>query len=313
MQVVGTDAKLRQLQILREVMRTGSERAAARALDISQPAISQNLKKLEDSLGVALFTRDNGRLKPTEKAWQLLRSIDTAFAGFDRLGRSIASIQTEEQTNLAIAAPGVFCLRLLPALVTILRGEEPACTFSIKTGSYREIGDHVLAGRADIGLSRLPLDERMFDWAPVTVAKNVCLFPRGHRFAKLETVTAEDLGGEQLIDLDPQYASHQMSVSALRFAGETPDLIVEYDANGHDAGFVAAGIGVSISNEFVAKEYAHLAIETRPFEPSAVYHYVVFWQKDRILSHLLEFTVSAIRMAFDKSMALHGVARASGP
>lgn len=65
MDIAGTGVTLRQLQILRDVVRTGSERAAAKVLDISQPAVSQQLKQLETLLGVQLFVRDKGRLVPT--------------------------------------------------------------------------------------------------------------------------------------------------------------------------------------------------------------------------------------------------------
>jgi DNA-binding transcriptional LysR family regulator len=57
--------KIRQLEILREVMRTGSERSATKALQVSQPAISQNLRQLEAAIGLALFHRQNNRLVPT--------------------------------------------------------------------------------------------------------------------------------------------------------------------------------------------------------------------------------------------------------
>jgi DNA-binding transcriptional LysR family regulator len=155
----------------------------------------------------------------------------------------------------------------------------------------------VLNGRVDLGISRLPVDERILDWMPIGTATNVCLFPVRHRFAMQEIVTAKDLIGEAIIDIDPQFASHQMSVNALRYMGTTPEIVVEYDGYGHDIGFVTAGIGVSITNEIVAKEYANFGVEFRPFHPGAVYHYVVVWQKDRKLSDSLRFAVEQLAVA----------------
>jgi DNA-binding transcriptional LysR family regulator len=149
----------------------------------------------------------------------------------------------------------------------------------------------------------LPLDVQIFDWLPVGVATNVCLFSLDHRFVSKEVITPEDLVGEALIDIDPQFSSHQMNVNALRDMGANPEIVVEYDANGHDAGFVAAGIGISITSEIIAKQYSPFGLEYRRSEPGAVYHYVVFWQKDRQLSDGLRYAAEQLVAAFSQQTA----------
>ncbi|MBB2830416.1 UNVERIFIED_ORG: DNA-binding transcriptional LysR family regulator [Rhizobium esperanzae] len=296
MDITGSGVRIRQLQILREVMRAGSERLAAQVLRITQPAVSQNVKQLEEALGFALFRRENNRLIPTAKAWEFLRTIDAAFAGLDRIGPSIEFLRNNDTRLIGIAAPSAFSFVTLPRVVKRIREKSRSYTVQVKTGTYQEIAEHVLNGRVDLGISRLPIDERILDWMPIGSATNVCLFPENHRFAMQEMVTAEDLIGEAIIDIDPQFASHQMSVNALRYLGAAPEIVVEYDSNGHDIGFVTAGIGVSITNEIVAKEYANFGIEFRRFLPGAVYHYVVVWQKDRKLSDSLRFAAEQLAM-----------------
>lgn len=298
MDIDGSGLKLRQLQILRQVMRMGSERLAAKALRITQPAVSQNVKQLEAAIGFALFRRESNRLIPTDKAWELLRAIDTAFVGFDRIERSIAFLRSDDTPVIRIAAPSIFSFGVIPRAVKKIREKSRAYKFQIRSGSYQEIGGHVLNGRADLGISRLPLDERIFEWVAVGVAINVCLFPDHHRFASKQVITPEDLIGEALIDIEPQFAAHQMNVNAMRHMGAEPDIAVEYDANGHDAGFVAAGVGISVTNDIIAREYGRLGLAFRRFEPGAVYHYVLFWQKDRQLSGGLRCAVEELVAAF---------------
>ncbi|MER8856982.1 hypothetical protein NKI09_04880 [Mesorhizobium sp. M0757] len=72
-----------------------------------------------------------------------------------------------------------------------------------------------------------------------------------------------------------------MNFNALRFAGVEPDILVEFDCNGHEAGYVSAGLGISITNEIIAREYAAFHLGIRPVELSALYHYVAIWQKLR--------------------------------
>ncbi|WP_412065983.1 LysR family transcriptional regulator [Rhizobium sp. SYY.PMSO] len=284
---------LRQLQIFREVLRTGSERLAAKNLKITQPAISQQIRQLEGEVGLALFARENNRLAPTDLAWDLLKRVNGALQSVDRIEKSIAALRNEEEVSLSLAVPGVFCLSAIPRAIRAIR-ESNALSFQIKSGSYQQIAEHVLNGRADLGVSRLPLDERAFEWLPAATARNVCLFQAGHRFADKDIIKSEDIAGEALVDIEPQFAAHQMNINALRYSGVEPDLAVEYDANGHDVGFVAAGVGISIINSLIAREYKEFGLEFRPFEPGAIYHYVVFWQRGRQLTVGMRQTLDAL-------------------
>ncbi|RWP92334.1 MAG: hypothetical protein EOR11_03075 [Mesorhizobium sp.] len=150
------------------------------------------------------------------------------------------------------------------------------------------MGEHILAGRADLGISRLPLDPRLFEWAPLGSAQNVCIFHPDHRFSKQACIEAHDLAGETTVDIDPQFAAHQMNFNALRFAGVETDILVESDCNGHEAGYVSAGLGISITNEIIAREYEAFNLQAKPVEPSALYHYGAIWQKGRTFSNASE-------------------------
>lgn len=160
-----------------------------------------------------------------------------------------------------------------------------------------------MAGRADLGISRLPLDPRLFEWAPLGSARNVCIFHPDHRFSQQTCIQAHDLAGETIVDIDPQFAAHQMNFNALRFAGVEPNILVEFDCNGHEAGYVSAGLGISITNEIIAREYEAFNLEAKPVEPSALYHYVAIWQKGRTFSNALSVSLEAIIAAFSTAPA----------
>lgn len=302
MELLQSGLKLRQLQVFREVLRTGSTRRAAAAVGISQPAVSQYVKQLEATLGITLFKRSANRILPLREAWEFLRNVELALTSLNRLEASILEMKNEEKPRISIAAPAVFGFVTLPKIVAIIRSQTGSTVRSI-SGSYDQIGEHILSGRADLGISRLPLDPRLFEWAPLGSARNVCIFHREHRFSKHTRIEAHDLAGETIVDIDPQFASHQMNFNALRFEGIEPDILVEYDSNGHEAGFVSAGLGVSITNEIVAREYKAFELGTKPVEPSALYHYVAIWQKGRTFSNALNVSLEAIISAFAPMLA----------
>ena len=289
-----TGITLRQLQILREVVRSGSERAAAKALEITQPAVSQQIRILEGLLGVQLFVRDKGRLVPTAQTMILFRDTDATFAQMERIAKTVETLKGVDSDTISIAAPHIFSLRLLPEAFHKLRSRQPVAGIVLKSGTYPEVADHVLEGRADIGISRLPLDGNVFDWCPATTATNVYIFPRGHRFAQKDIIRPEDLVGEPLADLEPQMQSHLMNENAMRYMGAEPHLAIQVDVIGQEVSFVAAGLGISSSNTFAARQYASFPVDIRPFEPSALYHYVVFWQKGRRLGALLQEAVNVL-------------------
>lgn len=74
----------------------------------------------------------------------------------------------------------------------------------------------------------------------------------------------------------------------MRYMGAEPHLAIQVDVIGQEASFVAAGLGISSSNTFAARQVSCFNVEIRPFEPSALYHYVVFWQKGRHLGPMLQ-------------------------
>ncbi|RVD30986.1 LysR family transcriptional regulator [Mesorhizobium sp. M4B.F.Ca.ET.017.02.2.1] len=289
-----TGITLRQLQILREVVRSGSERAAAKALEITQPAVSQQIRILEGLLGVQLFVRDKGRLLPTAQTMVLFRDTDATFVQMERIAKTVETLKGVDSDTISIAAPYVFSLRLLPEAFHKLRSRQQVAAIVLKSGTYPEVADHVLEGRADIGIARLPLDGNVFDWCPATTATNVYIFPRGHRFAQKDIIRPEDLVREPLADVEPQMQSHLMNENALRYMGAEPHLAIQVDVIGQEVSFVAAGLGISSSNTFAARQYVSFPVEVRPFEPSALYHYVVFWQKGRRLGTLLQEAVNVL-------------------
>ncbi|RAX40247.1 LysR substrate-binding domain-containing protein [Rhizobium tropici] len=135
---------------------------------------------------------------------------------------------------------------------------------SAQVGNYREVIEHVLEGRADIGLGRLPLDDKIFEWCPIATATNVYIFHRGHRLSQKDVIRPEDLIGEPLTYVEPQMQSHHMNENAMRYMGAEPNLAIQFDVTGQEVNFVAAGLGITSSNTFAARQFAAFPVEIRP-------------------------------------------------
>ncbi|MCA0048326.1 LysR family transcriptional regulator [Mesorhizobium sp. B283B1A] len=272
-------AGFRSAQIFREIMRTGSTRRAARELGITQSAVSQHLKLFEEAVGEKLFARDPRGLVPTTRAIEIYSRIDRYFETLGHIEREITDSFSAKRNLLTIAAPHIFSLRLIPKIILALNSLDSTLEFHYRAQRYDEIAQSVVTGAADIGISRLPLDERFFEWKIVAESKSVCVLQPDHRLAEKDIITVDDLSGEPLIVLEREYTSNKLGL--LTYGRRELPLLpkVHSDTIGLDASFVAYGLGIAIDNEFVAQQYQMFDVKIVPFEPSARYNYVVFWRR----------------------------------
>ena len=92
----------KQAFYIRTIAREGSITAAAKALYISQPSLSQTLRQIESELGVQLFDRDTLPLRPTYAGEKYLECVDTVLAANDRLENQLREIRQENSGRLRL-------------------------------------------------------------------------------------------------------------------------------------------------------------------------------------------------------------------
>src|SRR5260370_18702277 len=120
--ITGTYMNLRQLEILRAVIRHRTTVAAADELALSQPAISNALKAMEAQTGFALFDRVNNRLFPTSKAIALYKESDAIFALHAKLENRVRDLRECRSGHLSLVATPPLAYSIIPpALSSFLR------------------------------------------------------------------------------------------------------------------------------------------------------------------------------------------------
>ncbi|MFI0849136.1 LysR family transcriptional regulator [Mesorhizobium sp. IMUNJ 23232] len=270
---------LTRARAFREIIRCGSTRRAAKALRITQSAVSQQLKLFEASVGEKLFVRDRRGLIPTTRAIEIYNKIDRYFETLVRIEKEITGSFGTARNSLTIAAPHLVCLSFVPRLIKELDRTGPSMDFYVRAQGYDQIAQSILTEEADIGISRLPLDDRFFEWRTITVSKSVCLLHPQHALAHRDRISVEDISSERLVVLEREFASHQTGLNALVYSGRNPIIRVRTDAVGFVAAFVAQGTGISVVNEFIARQCEMFNLRVVPFHPAAKYEYVIFWRR----------------------------------
>ena len=113
---------LRDIEIFRTVMTSGSASKAAALLGVSQPAVSQSLRKLEAKAGLLLFQRVRGRLQATPEAQALLVEVDRCFVGLESIAHRLTTLRnfgvgslTPGQQSSGLPQPAALALQAWPA------------------------------------------------------------------------------------------------------------------------------------------------------------------------------------------------------
>jgi DNA-binding transcriptional LysR family regulator len=153
---------LRQLEAIVEIAEAGSFRAAARKLDISQPALSRTLRLAEEALGARLFDRDTRRVTITPAGQELLRIARRVLADFDSSLSELGNYMTGHRGQVSVAALPSVNVALLPAAIAKFRQQHPNVEFKLQEWTAELLLAAVEEGRADFGLCAKPApDQRL--------------------------------------------------------------------------------------------------------------------------------------------------------
>lgn len=238
--------KARQLEVFRTVMRCGTITGAARALNVSQPALSQILLHTEDELGFKLFERVKGRLLPTAEAEELFPEADRLFGDLDNLRRFALDLRHGNRGFVRLAASAPPALAIVPAALQSFRARHPG----VHILSYVVPADVVAAmldrGQAGLGLAMNDQPIPMIDTEVIAHSEVVCVVGRDHPLAARPAVTPRDLETETVISYRADSLPGILLDRAFAREGTRRRCDIEIDVSIIALAFVQQGLGVAI-------------------------------------------------------------------
>lgn len=147
-----TEPNLHHLRYLIAAAEHGGLAAAAQKLGVSQPAISQAIRKLEEILDCELLTHSRNRFKLTEEGKLLIEKSKPLLAEMDQIKNSLKGLKLAPEGPLTIATSSAVATFFLPSVLHTLFKEYPKIKPIVKMGSAQEIIQEVRTGRSEIGL-----------------------------------------------------------------------------------------------------------------------------------------------------------------
>ncbi len=168
-----TSPTLQQLAYFVAAVEHGSFVAAAEAVHVAQPSLSEQVRRLEHTLGVVLFVRTNRRLQLTEAGRVLLPQARRTLADAAALTESVRHIRELSGGTVSFGTFSSAHLYLLTALVGDFRAQYPGVTTRVVGLNSSEVADQVRRGELEAGLVQLPIDERGLDVGPPVLVDSV--------------------------------------------------------------------------------------------------------------------------------------------
>lgn len=276
---------LRQIEVFRAVMQAGSISGAAIALHVSQPAVSRLMRYLEVKLSVALFERTGGRLHPTPEARALLREIDSAYRGIDRVRVYAEQLRHGVADTLRIATNLSTALELVPRAIASLKAQMPRLHISVEIGTHAYITDQLLEGACDIGVAAFVQSQHPAVTAQVIGTGEVlCALAVTHPLARRKRLTLEEIRRHDVISFGAASA-HGKVVSGLIGAGDQPvsptvDVRYAYVA----CSIAASGWGLALVDDLTASRFEGSGVLLRPVTPPVSYQACAMSSAERPLS-----------------------------
>ncbi|SIQ32780.1 LysR family transcriptional regulator [Pseudacidovorax sp. RU35E] len=199
--------RLRHIEVFNAVMLTGSVSAAARLINVTQPAVSRTLQHAELQLGFALFRRAKGRLIPTAEAQALYPRIERLFAQLDEVQRLASQLRHggEVAGELRILAVMALTHEVLPRALVAFRARHPAVAIRVEALHTPQIVSALLLREADIGFAFSALPHAGLVNEAVADSRMVCVAPRGllpAALVKAGRLALPDLADVPVIALD---------------------------------------------------------------------------------------------------------------
>lgn len=205
-----TTLNLGNLATFRLVIQRGSFSAAADILGLSQPAVSLQVRQLEQFLRTRLVERTGRGIKATAAGLALLEHGNRIEQVVEEAIRSVSEFSHEISGTITLGTGATACIHLLPPLLQQLREEHPLLRVGVTTGNTLDVVRAVEENRLDIGLVTLPASGRALEVMPLLDEEFVLIISQ-----------AQD---EEIAQFSPQIL-HALPLIAFESGSGTRDLI----------------------------------------------------------------------------------------
>ena len=237
---------LRQLEIVRTVAEKGSFTAAARALNVSQSAVSRQVLLLEDELGEPAFLRLGRKVRLTTAGQAVLDLSRRVLSDIQETTSGIRDQQQAPAGTLHLAGGMTVCLHVFPSLLKEFRRRQPRIDVKVTTGATSQLLERLRSGALDIGLLTLPVEGADLAQVPVMREELLLVLPPTHKLARLRRIKPEDLLKQSWVLFERGSSTRHVIDRMFEAHGIRPRIIMETENAEILKALTMIGMGLTI-------------------------------------------------------------------
>ncbi|NWB96617.1 LysR family transcriptional regulator [Pseudomonas gingeri] len=236
---------LNDLQAFRAVVEQGSFRKAAQAINISQPALSRRVDKLEEALGVRLFERTTRRVSLTQVGRAFAPTVERLLDDLDLALLGITDVASTRLGHVTVACVPSAAYYFMPKVVAHYHRQYPKIKVKVLDSSANDVHAAVLSGEADFGLSFTGNLQAEIEFELLVEERYVVACRRDHPLAGRASVTWAELYQQDYISLDKTSGNRFLLDQALTGIEVQKPSVCETRHVTTMIGLVEAGLGIA--------------------------------------------------------------------
>jgi DNA-binding transcriptional LysR family regulator len=239
----------RRLQVFHTVARLLSFTKAAESLHMTQPAVTFQVRQLEEYFNTRLFDRTHNRISLTDAGQRVYGYADKIFALYAEMENSVRDLTGEVSGVLLLGASTTIAEYMLPALLGDFKAKYPEVSIRLQVANTDGIVSMVENNVIDLGVVEAPVSNKNLVVENCRMDRMVLIVPPGHPLAKRKSVPITELLNHPYICREEGSGTREVMLEAMNIAGASPqelNIVMELGSPEAVKGAVEAGMGVSI-------------------------------------------------------------------
>ena len=286
---------LQRLKYFVEVARQKHFSRAAEVCRVSQPSLSQQIKKLESEVGGRLFQRSRGKITLTDLGEDFIKHAQAILADVDSAEEFINRLQDENQHTIRFGAIPTVAPYILPSLLEKITSTFPTARYEIMESVTQNLVEALMTGKIDFALLSPPTSIDC-ECDHISIANDPLLLtlPSNHPQARMEQVDASLLTEERIILLENSHCLASQAGAFCDESGLSKNISIQSSQIETLLGLVEKGFGLTFTPAIAAKVHRNRNVIFRSLKGHTCYREIrLIWLKRQFLTRTQKLVIEA--------------------
>lgn len=286
---------LRQIEVIRAIMVTGTVGGAARLLNVSSPGVSRVMKHAESILGLKLFSRRHGRYTPSREARDIFSQVNAVYDKVGDLQYVIQRLTQGAESELRIGSVPSISNVMVPRAIASVRQRFPSLLIDVDVLKIEEAIDYLLLGKGEVVAISSRSDHPMLTFEPLARGRLVCIVPAGHALARRSRVSAADIVRYPLIGIDPNDPYGRVVAGIFSRLGLSFEVTIKARFGTMVCALVSNGLGIAVIDQFTLAGGNWPGVVALAIAEATDFQTYIAFRRDAILSSYCEHFIARLR------------------